>query len=72
MTPTTKLAISLPLSLLCFCFILTAFVRSQSKKCLQKSTNSPHSNLNTMNLNMSSVVDEVPETEASMGRELDH
>ncbi|XP_056884431.1 atrial natriuretic peptide receptor 1-like isoform X3 [Takifugu flavidus] len=35
MTPTTKLAISLPLSLLCFCFILTAFwMRYQKQKLL--------------------------------------
>lgn len=33
MTLTTKLAIGLPLSLLCFCLVLTALVRIQQKKC---------------------------------------
>lgn len=33
MTLTTKLAIALPLSLLCFCLVLTALVRIQQKKC---------------------------------------
>lgn len=33
MTLSTKLAIGLPLSLLCSCLVLTALVRIQQKKC---------------------------------------
>lgn len=69
MTSQTKLAIGLTLSLLCLCFTLTTVVRTTAPK--------PTNAWITLMLSLKSnplggLVAEVPETEAAVGRELDH
>lgn len=66
MSPTTQLSIGLPLGLLCLCFVLTAVVRTPSSKVASVSHGEKQ-----LSVHVSPLVDEVPETEAPVGRELD-